>query len=235
MQLKAIALISGIACSAFQTAKAQETSPKKQFAIAADLLHFSEDNVGFGFNYEQFLNSRGTVSLYLPFSYALPVNNTYWDNGSGGERYIDLNYQTTGAFIDLHDEWTEARGMAYFYPGIKVYPASKLRRVSFCIGASLVLGVGRMEQNSIDYTIDTLGITNQYLYYKLGETSNTSETVGRLKLGMMVTSAINIRVDKHIYTGVELGFGYTYVNMEGNENIHRSILAQAGLKFGYYR
>ena len=95
-------------------------------------------------------------------------------------------------------------------------------------------GLGQAELTTIRYKLDTV-IQGGQEYYRRTVSSTTNVNVGRLKLGMMVTNALNIRVGNHIYTGLELGLGYSYINRQDGVNQHRSALAQIGLKLGYYR
>ncbi len=215
--------------------KAQD-APKKnsRFAVAVNLVQVTEDNVGFGFNYEHFLNEQGSVSLYLPFSYSLPASNSYQNFPTDPTFYYPHPNQYGATYVPLDDEFQANKGMAYFYPGVKFYTGKKLARVSYCIGASLVAGIGQAELTTTRYNLDTVTQGGQE-YYRRSVSSTTSENVGRFKLGMMVTNALNIRVGKHIYTGLELGLGYSYINRQDGVNLHRSALAQIGLKLGYYR
>ena len=215
--------------------RAQEAPKKKsRFAVAVNLVQVTEDNVGFGLNYEHFLNDQGSVSFYLPFSYSLPASNGYQHIPTDERFYYPHPNQYGSTYVPLDDKWQENKGMAYLYPGVKFYTGKKLARVSYCIGASLVAGLGQAELTTIRYKLDTV-IQGGQEYYRRTVSSTTNVNVGRLKLGMMVTNALNIRVGNHIYTGLELGLGYSYINRQDGVNQHRSALAQIGLKLGYYR
>ena len=64
--------------------RAQEAPKKKsRFAVAVNLVQVTEDNVGFGLNYEHFLNEQGSCHSATP---CLPATAT-------------STYQLTSAFI----------------------------------------------------------------------------------------------------------------------------------------
>ncbi|MBL7718494.1 MAG: hypothetical protein JNL72_06650 [Flavipsychrobacter sp.] len=211
---------------------AQETRQKPSFAIAANVIHITEDNVGFAVNYEHFLNQQRSISLYLPFSYSLPVTNTYYYKRAAEEYFqFDPQFRT---YISPQEEWSHNKGMAYFYPGIKFYTGKKMSRVSYSVGASLLAGIGRAELATVMYNIDTLNQGGTQ-YLKRTVSGTTTRDVARTKIGILLTNSLNIRASSHIYTGIEMGLGYSYVNRQDGANLHRGVLAQIGLKLGYYR
>jgi len=234
MRLKQLSLITlsllPIAVQAQDVARKQS-----HYAAAVNLLHITEDNVGFGFSYEHLLNEQNSISLYLPFSYALSNNNNNGFYYSTEPQYFyPGQYGYDRYMTDLQDRWTVEKGMAYFYPGVKFYTGKKLARVSYCVGASLLVGVGQGEQTTVNYRLDTL-MNGAQEYYMRSFVNSSTEHYNRIKLGMMVTNALNIRMSTHIYTGLELGLGYSYLNKEAGVSLHREMLAQIGLKLGYYR
>ena len=89
----------------------------------------------------------------------------------------------------------------YFYPGIKVYPTGSNRRVSYAAGISAALGFGSRYVQDVNFP----------------SPSYSQHSVFRA--GMLVNNSLNVQPTKHIYLGVELGLGFTYIDdMEGDDN-----------------
>lgn len=177
-------------------------------------FHVTEENLGIAFSYEHFLDSKGIFSLYLPVSIAFPeVANKF---------YYNTYYGT---------QFTEYRNLTYFnaYPGIKVYPGGSNKRVSYAVGASLVMALGKENETTYRYKQDTSNMYN-YLF-----DSKTSTNKNAFKFGMLITNSLNVRPTSNFYFGVEFGIGYTYLNAFDAEAIDREVLTQFGLKFGFIK
>jgi len=177
-------------------------------------FHVSEENIGIAFSYERFLDNKGIFSMYLPISIAFPkVANKSYNNYYYGTQYTDY------------------RNLTYFnaYPGIKVYPGGSNKRVSYAVGASLVMALGKENQTTYKYKQDTSNMYN-YIF-----DSQTSTNKNAFKFGMLITNSLNVRPTNNFYFGVEFGLGYTYLNSLNAEASDREALVQFGLKFGYIK
>lgn len=211
-----------------ETRKARRALPAPKSITGINLLHLTDENVGMAISYERFFKGPGIVSLYLPVSFALPQND--WSNGDDPVIYNGGYY---GYYPQPSAETNHrGNGMVYFYPGIKIYPAGSNKRVSYSVGASLVLGVGNVEVTQRTYAIDSF-MQGGGLYYRRTMTSKKTDNEMQMKTGFMVTNALNLRPTNKLYLGLELGVGYSYLHMQDGQSIARGALAQAGLKIGY--
>ncbi|MDE3254599.1 MAG: hypothetical protein KGN97_01370 [Bacteroidota bacterium] len=177
-------------------------------------FHVSEENLGIAFSYERFIDNKGIFSLYMPISIAFPE--------------VERNNYNTTYFTS---QSTTNRNLTYFnaYPGIKIYPGGSNKRVSYAVGASLVMAIGKQNQTTMYYKADTLNPYNYVFDYK------TSSNVNAFKFGMLITNSLNIRPTNNFYFGVEFGLGYTYLNSLNAVASNRETLVQFGLKFGYIK
>ena len=191
---------------------AQEKKPVSIYGF--NPFHVSEDNIGIAFSYEHFLDTKGIFSLYLPISIAFPEveRNNYYNSYFSSQS-------------------TTSRNLTYFnaYPGIKVYPGGSNKRVSYAVGASLVMALGKQNQTTTYYKVDTLSPYNYVFDYK------TSSNLNAFKFGMLITNSLNVRPTNNFYFGVEFGIGYTYLNSLNAIATDREALVQFGLKFGFIK
>jgi len=139
-------------------------------------------------------------------SFYLPAALTF--NLNNGTYYN----QSTGANQNI-----PADPMFYAMPGIKVYPTGCNGLVRYSVGPSVVIGDG--QKSSATY--DPSG--NATSYY----------TQDHLVLGIIVNNTLNINPNPHIFLGLELGFGFTYLNRIGGLNQGTEGLVQGGFKIGY--
>ena len=177
-------------------------------------FHVSEENLGIAFSYERFVDNKGIFSLYVPISIAFPE--------------VERNNYSTSYFST---QSTTNRNLTYFnaYPGIKIYPGGSNKRVSYAVGASLVMAIGKQNQTTTHYKADTSNPYNYVFDYK------TSSNVNAFKFGMLITNSLNVRPTNNFYFGVEFGLGYTYLNSLNAVASNRETLVQFGLKFGYIK
>src|ERR1043165_1123321 len=133
-----------------------QDAPKGTFIVAVNPIHITDDNIGFAASYEYFLGKQKTISLYLPFMCSLPSNrgNNPYENDE--EYYYFTPPYNYPSPYDLHSSYLVNKGMAYFYPGIKVYVSNSKKKTSYAIGGSLVVGFGQANQLTRNYVIDTL-------------------------------------------------------------------------------
>ncbi len=204
--------------------RAQSTSDIKS-VYAINLMHVTENNVGFAVSYEHFFDKSGIISLYLPLSFSLPQRDNY---------YIDNNYY--GGYYNyysLTDVYEYSGGMATFYPGIKIYPGGGHKKVSYALGSSLVFGFGTLNRSTINYRIDTVYTGGPQNYIRAFN-GRKDESLSQFKLGMLITNHLNIRPGRY-YFGLEFGVGYTYLNNIGGSDADRTALVQFGIKTGLTR
>ncbi len=113
---------------------------------------------------------------------------------------------STGSYND------QTQYMHYFYPGIKIYPTGAFGIVRYGVGPNLVIGTGMQYEDRY---------------------SSNYRLVSRTNFGLMVTNSLNINPSKHLYVGLELGLGITYIDkLDGHSNGTQP-LVQTGFKMGY--
>lgn len=118
---------------------------------------------------------------------------------------------TTNTYVNGHQDM-----MLYFAPGVLLHPGGSFGKVRYGIGPSIVYATG--EKSSV--LTDVWGNS----YEKISD---------RMMLGMMLNNSLNINPSEHIYLGLELGLGFTYLNrIDGINNDTRG-LVQGGFKIGY--
>ncbi len=103
-------------------------------------------------------------------------------------------------------------GMVYVAPGLKFYPTGCFGRVKYALGPSIVVGVGTQTEYPA------------YYYYN---------TYSKFVLGVIVSNSLNINVTDHVYLGMDLGLGFTYVNTWDGNRRGMAALTQGGFKIGY--
>jgi hypothetical protein len=103
--------------------------------------------------------------------------------------------------------------MYYFMPGLKFYPTGCKGKVKYALGPSVVAGFGKTSNY------------NDYYYIR--------QQRDKFVLGVMINNSMNINVTKSIYMGMELGFGFTYINQSNGVRQGMSGLVQGGFKMGY--
>ena len=176
----------------------------KPDVLAVAPLQFSENGLGAGISYERAMDKDGYISFYLPVILTWNLNNG---------TYVNSNNQTVNGNADM---------MFYAMPGIKLYPAGSYGVVKYAVGPSLVIGAGQKSSSSTTYDPNTgYPVTS-------GET-----TQQHFILGMIINNSLNINPSPHIYLGLELGLGFTYLNTIGSLNQNTEFLAQGGFKIGY--
>ena len=107
--------------------------------------------------------------------------------------------------------------MFYAMPGIKVYPTGSHGFVKYAVGPSLVVADGQK----------STAVFN-------GFTGTTSEqTQAHFMLGMIINNSVNFNPSEHVYLGLELGLGFTYLNRVGGLNQDTNGLVQGSFKIGY--
>ncbi len=140
-------------------------------------------------------------------AFYLPVAITFnLNNGT----YYDPN---TGTYQNGKSD-----AMFYAMPGVKVYPTGSGGIVKYAIGPSVVIGDGTRSSSN---------------YYPYGIGGYVYQTQTHTVLGMIVNNSLNINPTPHIYLGIELGFGFTYLNRIGGINQGTEGLVQGSFKIGY--
>ncbi len=139
-------------------------------------------------------------------AFYVPVMATF--NFNNGTYY---NYNT-GAYQNAPTDV-----MVYAMPGIKIYPTGSQGFVKYALGTSLVIADGQKSNSVYD-----------------NNTGNTSEqTQTHFILGMIINNSVNFNLTEHVYLGLELGLGFTYLNRVGGLNQDTNGLVQGSFKIGY--
>lgn len=107
--------------------------------------------------------------------------------------------------------------MFYAMPGIKIYPTGSQGFVKYGVGPSLVIADGQKSNAVYD---NNTGITSE-------------QTQTHFMLGMIINNSVNFNPSEHIYLGLELGLGFTYLNRVGGLNQDTNGLVQGSFKIGY--
>ncbi len=110
--------------------------------------------------------------------------------------------------------------MYYLMPGIKIYPTSNRGKIKYAIGPSMVIGAG--ERTKYTY----------YYGYNSGF-SSSQEHHNKFIVGVTINNSINFKPTRHIYMGLDFGFGFTYLNRFGDVNQGMGGLVNGGFKIGY--
>ncbi len=119
---------------------------------------------------------------------------------------------TTGTNVNGHQD-----AMYYLMPGVKIYPTGSYGIVRYAVGPSIVVADGQKSSSVYDP------------YYG----SSNYQTQSHFMLGIMVNNSLNINPTPHVYLGLELGLGFTYMNQVGGLNQGTAFLAQGGFRIGY--
>ncbi len=162
------------------------------------------EGAGFGLSYERVLDKNGIMSFYLPATVSFDNNNF----SSNTYPYTSSNNKTNLIY--------------YFMPGIKFYPTGSKGVVRYAVGPSISVMTGNREVNK--FTYDNMGnVTGQYV-----------GNVNRFSLGVIINNSLNICPTPHLYLGLELGLGVTYIDQEGGKNTgNTNTIGQFGFKIGY--
>jgi hypothetical protein len=105
--------------------------------------------------------------------------------------------------------------MFYAMPGVKIYPTG-MGKIRYALGASAVVGVG-------DKRVDD--------YYSSGYYQSVLKD--HFLVGMMVNNSLNVNPSSHLYIGLELGLGFTYIDNVDGIRQGANPLVQGGFKVGY--
>jgi hypothetical protein len=209
MRKLTVALVALISFACFNKGQAKDNE-KVVKTYGANVLSFSpvtitDNGVAVGLTYEHCFGNKGNVSFVLPVYYSFNSLNAG----------VDYSYNYGGT-----NETRDPQHMLYIYPGIKFYPTGAFGKVRYAVGPSLVIGTGNHYEN-------VEGVWNGY-------TSNYSELRNRFLLGIMIDNSLNINATEHLYLGVNVGLGITYVDQRDGVNRNTtSPLVKTGLLIGF--
>jgi len=103
---------------------------------------------------------------------------------------------------------------------VKFYPTGAKGKVRYSIAPALALVTG---QRPVSYPVyDPYG----YVTYENGNKQN-------FQFGGMLFNSLNMNPSKHLYIGLELGLGFTWVNRVNNVDQDTRQMAQFAFKLGY--
>ncbi|WP_345077348.1 hypothetical protein [Nemorincola caseinilytica] len=180
--------------------------------LALSPFQYTENGVGVGLSYERALDHEGIISAYMPVIASFNVRNN--NNNNYYNYYGNYNRGTDYMF--------------YAMPGVKFYPTG-MGKVKYALGPNAVVGYGRRSN---------YGYADPY-YYTYSGTSiyypPSYYTSNRFILGMMLNNSLNVNATPHLYIGAEMGFGFTYLDMNTRYNYNEGMkfLTQGSFKIGY--
>ncbi|HYD20406.1 MAG TPA: hypothetical protein VEB40_02940 [Flavipsychrobacter sp.] len=179
--------------------------------ISAALINLSDDGFGVGLAYERALDKKGIINFYLPV-------NMCFSSIAGNEVYNP----TTGTY----DYNMLSRRVFQIMPGVKFYPTGNQGKVRYGIAAQLAYYTGTKE-------------VEQYLYSPLYSSYYQTGNAQVQKLGILVNNSLNMFPTAHVFIGIDLGLGLTYMNKEENlmtgkmQELGTAQLAQFNFRIGY--
>ncbi|MBS1772368.1 MAG: hypothetical protein JST82_05880 [Bacteroidetes bacterium] len=176
--------------------------------LAVAPLQLTENGIGVGLTYERVLDKKGIISFYMPaivsFSYD-NSGNTPVPMTSTGPTYYNNN------------------GTPFYYvmPGLKIYPTGSKGKVRYAVGPNIVLMSG--QQHVSYFVYDNYGNPIQLV----------DANKNQFALGVMVNNSLNMNPTKHLYLGLELGLGVSYMNQVDGINQGEYGFTQFAFKMGY--
>jgi hypothetical protein len=194
----------------------RKPQPKIEYGgniISLALINLNDEGFGFGLAYERNLDQNGNIAFYLP------INVCMGGLGNGNVVYDP----TFGGYTNT----TMKRTIYQLMPGVKFYPTGNKGKVRYAIGALVDYETGTKEVEQYVYTP-----TFPSGYYKLGNADLE-------KFGIMIHNSLNMFPNAHIFIGLDLGLGLTYMNKEQDLNTGSMIeqgttqLAQFNFRIGY--
>ena len=208
--------------------KQKRAMPATPLILSASPVHITEENIGIGLSAEIFTDKNGLFSIVLPVSYAFGNSSDYYDPypyyyGP----YYPHSYPWTSEYT-----YRNSGGMFYFYPGFKIYPTGANKKVSYAAGANLVMAFGTADEITRNYRVDSTNVNGNMQYFNELVSTDT-KTIGRFKMGVLVSNSLNLRPSKHLYLGLDLGVGYSYLDNWGNTNEGTGAMVQLGARFGF--
>lgn len=164
------------------------------------------DGFGVGLSYERVLDKKGIISFYLPA--AVSFNTDGMDNGPFGNSSPYYGSYYGGDYNSY-----------YLMPGVKIYPTGSKGKVKYSVGPSIAAVFTKAYMNA---------------YYGPGPTyAPYYEMQDRFILGVMVNNTLNIQPTPHLYMGIELGLGISYLNTVNNVSVGETTIGQFAFKMGY--
>lgn len=199
--MKKIVLLASIALGTFMNVQAQSKKDNTTNIYGNNTVKFSPINIydvgiGIGLNYERLLDKEQKIGIELPFDLIFRPENT--------------------------NAVTNTNAYMYFSPGFKFYPSGQ-RKVTYALGANLVLGMGKRSENIPQVS------QNGTVYYITNETDNT-------RLGVLVNNHLNFNIGKHFVIGLNVGIGVLYLNKYSsniNNNYNEGIQPTGQFKFSF--
>ncbi len=162
------------------------------------------DGIGVGFSYERVLDKKGIVSFYMPLMVGFNNNSDVMPFSSS---YYNYN------------EYTSYTGMV----GIKIYPTGSKGKVKYAVGPAIAARYAQTDAYNVFMGYDVYG----YPIYTTGKQDNFA-------LGVVINNSLNIQPTAHLYLGLEIGLGMSYINQtNGRNNGNEDFLGQFAFKLGY--
>jgi hypothetical protein len=194
-----------------QEAEQEDSTEQHSCCMGKDYRHtiymapiqISEQGLGFSIGYEAKIGNSDLITWTLPLIATFNPDNSGLDNS--------VSYRQDPMF--------------YVMPGIRVYPTGSKGIVKSAIGPSLIAGWG--QQTEYNYYMP-YGPT----YYP-NSAVGTTVTKDKFVFGAMLNYSLIITPTAHLCLGLDLGLGFSYLNMLDNVHTGTSTLFQSGFKLGY--
>lgn len=192
----------------FNSISDRKARATKKINYGNNIIAFSplqlSEGVGFGLSYERVLGKKGIISFYLPATVAFASS--------------DMLASSTSPTTSSNKTYLTY----YIMPGLKFYPTGSKGVIRYSVGPSIAIVTGKREANILQYDNQN-NVIGQYI-----------GPVDRFTLGMMVNNTLNICPTAHLYLGLELGLGASYIDQERGKNTgNLQSLGQFGFKIGY--
>ncbi|MBS1585899.1 MAG: hypothetical protein JSS82_10190 [Bacteroidetes bacterium] len=197
-----------------------EKRKKQKIKYGDNLVTFAPANVtengfGIGMSYEHAFGKKGIVALYFPVSVSFGDVN-------GDPSYPGYN-SGNGTFSRTYTNVS-------FMIGPKIYPTGCRGKVRYALAPVLTLVTGQRPAESMDNYYYAYYNNYNYPYYN-GNYYNGN--VENFQFGGMLINSLNMNPSKHLYIGLELGWGFTWINRLANIDQNTRMTAQFAFRLGY--
>jgi hypothetical protein len=152
--------------------------------VSVALINLSDDGFGLGLAYERALDKKGIINFYLPVNlcFSSVMGNEVYNSSTGTYDYNMLR-----------------RSVIQVMPGVKFYPTGNQGKIRYGIAAQVAYYTGTKE-------------TDQYIYSPLYGSYMQVGNARVQKLGLLVNNSLNMFPTAHVFIGIDLGLGLTYLN-----------------------
>ena len=177
--------------------------------LSLALINFNDEGFGFGIAYERAIDKKGVINFYLPINLSVGNLNNYDYGYTSGNGNSSFN-----------------RSILQIMPGVKFYPTGNQGKVRYAVGPQLAFESGYKEEWQYNY----ISSSTPYDQYTRASIK---------KFGILINNSVNMFPSEHIFIGIDLGLGLTYVNKKkdifANSMVEQGTtqLAQFNFRIGY--